>query len=107
MDRVTNRKHHRLRLGRIPLDDQLERSIEDTGLLEIVFRDARPDASVLSEDGNRTVASMAPSGGMASLLVQDYANGESRRIPFSFGLVDIINDGEAIEVFLISPPDQG
>jgi hypothetical protein len=86
-------------LGRFDLDDQLERSIADSGLLELHFAEARPDATALSEDGNRTVAWLSPSGEIAALLVQDYVNGESRTIELGFGRVEIVNDGSEISAF--------
>jgi hypothetical protein len=89
-------------LGRFGLDDQLEQSIADTGVLELSFAEARPDATVLSEDGNRTVAWLSPSGEIAALLVQDYADGESRIIRFGFGEIEITNDGSEISVFLLA-----
>lgn len=88
-------------LGRFQLDEQLERSIEETGLLDLLFGGARPDTTIVSDDGNRTVAWLRPSGEIAALLVQDYANEETRVIPFAFGALEIVNDGSEIAVFLL------
>ena len=89
-------------LGRFDLDDQLERSIDDNGRLELSFAEARADATVLSDDGNLTVAWLSPSGEIATILVQDYVNGESRIIKFAFGEVEIVNDGAQVSVFLLA-----
>ena len=89
-------------LGRCALHDAMERSIDETGMLDLWFATAHPDSSVVSEDGNRTIAWLGPSGEVAGLLVQDYVNGESRIVPFSFGTVEIANDGSEISVFLIT-----
>jgi hypothetical protein len=88
-------------LGRFDLDDRLEQSIDDTGMLELCFAEARPDATALSEDGNLTVAWLSPSGEIAALLVQDYVNGETRLIKFGFGTVEIVNDGSNISAFFL------
>jgi hypothetical protein len=69
-------------------------------MLDLRFSEGRPDATLLSEDENRTVAWMAPSGEIAALLIQDYANSESRSIPFRFGSIEVINDGREVVVFL-------
>ena len=53
-----------------------------------------------SLDGNRSIAYLAPSGEIAALLVQDYANGESRTIPFDFGEIEIVDEGAKLAVFL-------
>lgn len=89
-------------LGRFELDEQLEDSIDSSGLLEVWFEAARPDATVLSDDGNRTVAWLSPSGEIAGVLVQDYVNGESRTIKFGFGDLEITNDGAELSVFLLA-----
>ncbi len=94
-------------LGRFALDAQLERSIDDTGMLELSFAAARPDATALSEDGNRTVAWLSPSGKIAAVLVQDYVNGESRIIRFGFGALEVANDGSEISVYLLSSRKPG
>lgn len=95
-------KSRRVLLGRFPLDAQVSSSIDDTGLLTLVFeRGARPDASLVSLDGSRAVASMLPSGRLAALLVQDATDAEgTRRVPFAFGVVELVNDGATLTVFL-------
>lgn len=94
--------HARLLLGRFPIDAQLSRSIDDTGLLTLIFeRGVRPDASLVSLDGSRAVASVLPSGRLAALLVQDATDAEgTRRFPFVFGVVELVNDGASLTVFL-------
>jgi hypothetical protein len=87
-------------LGRVPIDDQLVDEIERSGLLDVRFSRTRPDATIASDDGNRTIAWLEPSGAIGAILVQDYSNGESRRVPFPFGAVDIENDGATIAIFL-------
>jgi hypothetical protein len=89
-------------LGRFGLDDQVEQSIDDSGMLELCFAEARADATAFSEDGNQTVAWLSPSGEIAAVLVQDYINGESRIIRFGFGDIEITNDGSEISVFLLA-----
>ena len=92
---MTARVRRRL-LGRFDLDDQVETSIDDNGMLELSFAEARSDATLLSDDGNRTVAWLSPSGEIATILVQDYVNGESRVIKFAFGEIEIVNDGAQV-----------
>ena len=87
-------------LGRFELDDQLERSIAETGMLELRFGHARPDATMVSADGNRTIVWLSPSGEIAAVLVQDYVAGEHRIIRFAFGDLEIGNDGATISAFL-------
>ncbi len=89
-------------LGRFDLDDQLEQSINDNGMLELCFSEARPDVTALSEDGNRTIAWLSPSGEIAAVLVQDYVNGESRIIKFGFCDIELVNDGSKISAFLLA-----
>jgi hypothetical protein len=92
-------------LARIELDEQLERSIDQTGLLEVTFSATKSDSSVTSLDGNRTVAWMLPSGELGSLLVQDYTSAPGRRsIPFVFGSIELINDGITLIITLESAP---
>ena len=90
-------------LGKFALTDQLEEEYARSGMLEVSFSATRPDATVLSDDGNRTVAWVTPSGEIGALLVQDYANAETRVIPFAFGEIEIVNDGAEVSVFLRRP----
>jgi hypothetical protein len=92
----------RRRLGRFELDVQTSRSIDETGLLELVFsRHPLPDAELSSLDGARTIARLQPSGALGVLLVQDSVDAEGlRRIPFVFGVVELVNDGATVTVFL-------
>ena len=88
-------------LGRVELDPAIEKQLEDTGLLEVHFATRKADTSMLSLDGNRTIAWMAPSGELAGLLVQDYHDGVGTRvIPFAFGELELVNDGAELSVFL-------
>src|SRR4051794_10899117 len=96
------KRRRRKLLGKFTPGDQLEGEIERSGMLDIWFSRTRPDATVLSNDGNRTVVWVSPSGDIAGLLVQDYGSDESRLIPFAFGEIEIVNDSGDISVFLLT-----
>lgn len=90
-------------LGRFEIDASVQNSIEQTGLLELVFdrsQTAAADASLLSLDGNKSLLGLTPSGAIRSLLVQDYVNGEFRSIPFEIGSVELQSDEGTITVTL-------
>ena len=89
-------------LGRFDLDDQLVRDIERSGLLDVVFTSTRGDTSLVSEDGARSIAWLAPSGEIAGLLVQDYVVAESRLIPFAFGALEVVADGDELSVYQVA-----
>ena len=93
-------RRRRRRLGVVALDGRLEAEIERSGLLEVQLVPSRGETTVVSDDGARAVAWLAASGELAALLVQDYANGESRVIPFGFGDVELVADGDEIAVYL-------
>jgi len=81
---------------------QFQASLEDTGLLEITLSSTRPDATLLSLDGNRTVAWITPSGEIGAILVQDYVGDEeTRTIPFVFGDIELVNEQDRLSVFLV------
>ena len=94
------RRTKRALLGRVVLDDRLIAEIERSGLLDVRFTSSRSDAAIASDDGNRTVAWLAPSGAITAILVQDYCNGESRRVPFSFGTIDIEHGDGGLSFFI-------
>jgi hypothetical protein len=94
------RSARRTLLGRFPLSGLVRSSIDETGLLDVTFSEARSDAMLRSLDGNRSLVWVAPSGAICSLLVQDYSNGETRRIPFAFGELEVVDDGTDLTIFL-------
>src|SRR4051812_22080249 len=94
------RRPRRQLLGRFALDDQLEREFDRSGMLDLRFVEACGDASLVSIDGNRSIAWLSPSGAVAGLLVTDYVNAETRIIPFTFGDLEVVNDGCEVSVFL-------
>jgi hypothetical protein len=89
-------------LGRVQLCDLLEGEFERSGLLDVTFSSTRPDATLVSLDGNRSVVWVTPAGTIGALLVQDYALGESRSIPFALGTIELVACPDEIAVFLVT-----
>ena len=96
------KQRRRKLLGKLILDERLERDIARSGLLDVTFAPTRADATLVSDDGQRTVAWLSPSGEIAALLVQDYVVGESRRIPFAFGEIELVAEEGELALFLLT-----
>jgi hypothetical protein len=87
-------------LGSFELDEDV--LVANDGLLTLRFSRARADAHSVSLDGSKAIAWLAPSGELTGLFVQDYTQGQNRRIPFVFGEIELVDDGEGgIAVWLV------